>query len=131
MNIDDIAHIDTSFLHLRHPATDELLFTGAGKPMGIELCSTEAEDYKRVERKFTNQTLKSGNKKLTAEKLENRSLELLAAASLSWSLEGKDGPIKFSKEAAMTVYAERPWIKKQVTEHLYEESNFLGSALAA
>ena len=131
MNIDEIAQIDSSFLHLRHPATDELLYTTSNKPMGIELCSTEAEDYKRVERKFTNQTLKSGNKKLTAEKLENRSLELLAAASLSWNLEGKDGPIKFSKEAAMTVYVERPWIKKQVTEHLYEDANFLQGALIA
>ena len=131
MNIDQIAHIDTSDLHLRHPASDELLYTDGGAPLVIKLCSTEADEYKRVERNFTNQTLKSGNKKLTAEKLENRSLELLAAATQGWNLEDKDGPVPFSKEAAKTVYAERPWIKKQVTEHLYEDANFLQGALIA
>ena len=132
MNIDDIAQIDESFLHLRHPVTDELLYTSDKKPLGIHLSSTESEDYKRVERKFTNQSLKAGStKKLTAEKLESRSIELLSAATTGWTLEGKDGPIKFSKDAAVTVYAERPWIKKQVTEHLYDDANFLQGVLAA
>lgn len=133
MNIDDIELLDTSTLHLRHPVSDAPLYTSDGQPMTIELSGENAKEYKATTRRWQNETLRRPNRKLTAEQLEERGLELLVVSTRNWNLEGRDGPIPFSPRVAHEIYSDpsKSWIRKQVEAHVYDDANFMGELLTA
>ena len=124
----------TSDLHLRHPVSDAPLFNDDGTPMIITLAGEHSEDYKAVTRRWQNDMLRRPNRKLNADQVEERSLDLLVAVTKGWAIQWEEGQmLPFSPQAARELYADREhaWIKQQVEQHVYEASNFLGESLRA
>lgn len=70
---------NTISVHLKHPATGALL------GVSVELRSLESDEVKAVERTIKNKALKSGRNSVTAEKIDDNTVVLLAAAIVSWS----------------------------------------------
>lgn len=131
-SIDTINYLDAVDMPLTHPVTFEPLEMADGTPMSIRLTGEHSGAYKRLQRAFQNETLKShGKKPLTAEQLEERGLQLLAACTLGWNLQGEDGPLPFSQANAVALYRDKPWIRDAVNEFVFNKANFLGESLAA
>ncbi len=134
MSLKSIKIGHTSDLHLRHPATDALLFNDDGSPMVITLAGEHSEDYKAVTRRWQNEMLRRPSRKLTSEQIEERALDLLVAVTRGWQIQWEDGALlPFSAPAARTLYAdtEHAWIKLQVEAHVHEVANFLGESSRA
>jgi hypothetical protein len=131
MNIDAIEINDYSEMPLRHPTTDEPLVMDSGEPMVILLAGEDSPEYKAVMRRWQNEAIRKAGRKLSAEQIETRSFELLAAVTKGWRIEGADGPIEFSPQAAKELYAQKAWIKRQVQDWVYEPANFLQGQLTA
>jgi len=130
MAIKDIKLGHLSALHLRHPATDKLLYNDDKTPMVIQLVGEHSEEYKAVTRRWQNEVLRKPNRKLTAEQVDERGIDLLVACTKGWKIQWDQDLLPFSAEAARDLYSDREhaWIKNQVEAHLYEASNFLGES---
>ncbi len=130
MNIKSITLGHLSTLHLRHPGTDAALYNDDKTPMTITLVGEHSEEYKAVTRRWQNEVLRKPNRKLTAEQVEERGIDLLVACTKGWQIQGEEGLMPFSPDAARDLYSDRTlgWIKSQVESHLYEASNFLGES---
>ena len=134
MKIKSIDTKDTFRLVLRHPATQQELAVKSGAPMYIDVYGAHTEQYKRITRQWQNEALRNRKAKMTAEQLESRSTELLAACTVGWNLEDEnDKPVPFSVATARELYASKdsPWIRPQVDEAIHEAANFVGESLAA
>lgn len=128
MNIDDIVFQDATELHLRHPVSDEPLYTSSGSPMAIRLASRDSAAYKRLMTQWQNDILRRGGKKLTAEMVTANTLDQLAVLTLGWNLEGKDGPIPCTADNARRLYQDKDWIKEQVEACVSDLGRYLGEA---
>jgi len=130
MSIKNITLGHLSTLHLRHPGTDALLYNDDKTPMTITLVGEHSDEYKSVTRRWQNEVLRKPNRKLTAEQVEERGIDLLVACTKGWKIQWDEGLLPFSPEAARELYADREhaWIKNQVEAHIYEASNFLGES---
>lgn len=134
MSLKSIKIGNTSDLHLRHPVSDALLFNDDGSPMIISVTGEHSDEYKAVTRRWQNDMLRRPNRKLNAEQVEERALNLLVAVTKGWRIQWEDGELlAFSPEAARTLYSddEHAWIKLQVEAHVHDMSNFLGESLTA
>jgi hypothetical protein len=71
----------TITVDIKSPAT--------GKSLGItvEVQSMESDEVKAVQRQIRNRSLKSGRNAVTAEKIEDGSLAILAATIVGWKWE--------------------------------------------
>jgi len=67
---------------LKHP--------GTGAPLGVsvECVSLESDQVKAVERQLKNSALRSGRNGMTAEKLDENTSAILAAAIVGWTWTG-------------------------------------------
>lgn len=128
MNIDDIVFADATDLHLRHPVSDEPLYTADGSPMVIRVGSRDTKAYKDVQTRWQNELLRRGIRKLSAEMVQANTLDKLAALTLGWNLEGRDGPIPCSADTARRLYHDKPWIHEQVEAAFSDLGRFLGEA---
>jgi len=131
----------TITVDIKHPAT------GASIGLQIECVSLEDDRVKAVERAIKNRALRSGRNTVTAEKIEDNTVELLTAAVVGWKWEKPLlSPAKGKKEA---VYGEQPdldgdpnpplskinvgkllavgWVAKQVDTALGDEAGFFSS----
>lgn len=133
MNIDAIHYIDGIEMTVMHPRTGEPLLMSSGEPMMIRLGSEQSDAFKTVQRRYQQERLRNPNRKLTPEQIDARAIELLAAVTYDWTLEGSDGPIPFSAAAARALYADadKAWLRQQVTDFVYEPTNHLGESFAA
>ena len=130
MSIKNITLGHLSQLHLRHPGTDQALYNDDKTPMTITLVGEHSEEYKAVTRRWQNEVLRKPNRKLTAEQVEERGIDLLVACTKGWAIQWDQELLPFSPEAARELYSDREhaWIKNQVETHIYEASNFLGES---
>lgn len=128
----------TISVDIKHPAT--------GAPIGltIECVSLEDDRVKQVERAIKNRALRGGRNTVTAEKIEDNTVEILSAAVVGWKWEKPVlSPAKGKKAA---VYGEQPdlegdpnpgfnkinvgkvlaasWIAKQIDQALGDEAAF-------
>ncbi|MFD2112569.1 hypothetical protein [Thiorhodococcus fuscus] len=133
MNIDDIVFAQSYDMPIRHPTTDEPLVMADGSPMFVRVLSSDAEPVKALQTRYRNEALRNPGKRLTAEKIERRSIDQLVAGTVGWAIEGQGGPIPFSPEAAREIYSDpkKLWLRNQVTAAIYDDSNFLGESKAA
>ncbi len=133
MSIDSVIFTETYSRGLTHPATGETLRTKAGAPLAIVVTSSESQPFRDLQAKYRNESIRNPNKKITAEMERRRMDELLAACTVSWNLEDDSGPIKFTRDAAMSIYGNPryAWIRRQVADALFDEANFLGESKAA
>jgi hypothetical protein len=101
--------------------------------MTIDLVGEHSEEYKAVTRRWQNETLRRPGRKLSAEQIDERSLDLLVAVTKAWHLQWDEGMLPFSAQQARELYADREygWIKSQVETYVFEQSNFLGESWMA
>ena len=117
---------DTVDIILKHPNTDEDLKNDDKTPMVITMYAPHSKQYKAAMHEQTNKQLKKskGGKKvdITAEELEDSSLDVLVKASKEWNItyKGKVPPLTKAKE----VYQEVFWIKNQIEEALSDFLDF-------
>lgn len=120
MDISSISAASSS-VSIRHPSTAE--------PIGltITLRPATSPEVKQVQRRITNDALKSRGK-VTAEKVEANRLDVLVAATEGWTWESDttwDGEKpEANVENVRKVYKRAPWIKDQVDEALSDDAAF-------
>lgn len=111
-------------LHLLHPATDEPLYGDDGKPVTIRLLGKDSREYRAALGEVAEKQV--GKKRTTLAAAEAGGIELNARATAGWhNIGNKEGPIKFSVDAARELYHDSPWIKEQVDKFVDDRANFL------
>lgn len=112
----------TITVDITHPAT--------GAPIGlqVECVSLEADQVKAVERAIKNRALRGGRNTVTAEKIEDNTVELLSAAIVGWKwTDGltlgdlKNPPLNKANVAKLLAVG---WIAKQIDTALGDEAAF-------
>ena len=130
-NLDSLSMSDTTTLALKHPVTEELLYSNADKTevASILLFGTGSKQYRGGVTALQNRALKRGKKVATAEQLREEGVELLVACSseaTNFTYAGK--PV--NDEASFRALYSDPkfgWLKEQVDAALGDVSNFLPS----
>jgi hypothetical protein len=126
MDISSIKPIESAPVVITHPAS--------GAPIGLTVNIRHTSDPKvqAVRRKHTDDLLKQGRNKLTAEKADELGLQVLVAAivSFEWAEEASfNGEQPQATEANVRkLFKAAPWIKDQVNDALGDESAFFRAA---
>ena len=112
---------------LLHPNTGEILSNPDKTPMTITLYAPHSKVYKSAMHEQTNKQIKKvkgGNKTLdiTAEDIEQSSLEVLVKITKAWNITYKGETPKLNK--TKDVYEEVFWIKDQIEEALKSSLDF-------
>lgn len=112
---------------LLHPNTQEVLTNTDKTPMTITLYAPHSKAYKSAMHEQTNKQLKKakGNNKnleITAEDIEQSSLEVLVKITKAWNITYKGEVPKLGK--VKEVYEEVFWIKDQIEEALKSSLDF-------
>jgi hypothetical protein len=112
----------TITVDIKHPAT--------GAPIGlqVECVSLEDDRVKSVERAIKNRALRGGRNTVTAEKIEDNTVELLTAAVVGWKWEGDLtlGDLKSPQLSKINVgkLLAVGWVAKQIDTALGDEAAF-------
>lgn len=120
---------DATFVHLRHPATDELLYADEAKkePVGIYVYGTASKQYRNAITAMQNRTLKLGKNKTSVERMREEAVELLVAVTeKAANLEYNDEKLE-SAQDFRDLYSDAAfgWLKDQVDAALGDASAFL------
>ncbi|MGO4835310.1 hypothetical protein AB4144_23940 [Rhizobiaceae sp. 2RAB30] len=112
----------TITVDIKHPST------GSRIGLSIDCVSLEDDRGKQVERLIKNKVLRSGRSTVTAERLEDNTIELLTAAIIAWHWdegltlgELKSPPLNKANVAKLLAVS---WIAKQVDAALGDEAAF-------
>jgi hypothetical protein len=129
-DLNDLSMKDTFEVHLRNPATDELLYfkDDVMKPCTITMYSKASKVYRKAVTEYQNRLLKQGrNAKQTAEKLREDSLELALVQTVAVN-NIPFGDKELTLADLRSVYADPKfiWIREQIEEASEDVSNFLG-----
>ena len=107
---------------VKHPVNGEPLTNKDGSDMVIVLHAPHSKAYKEAMYEQTNKRLKaaqgSGSIDLTAQDLEQASLELLSKVTKSWNITYDDKQPKLTVAKAKDIYDELFWLKPQLEEAL-------------
>lgn len=113
---------NTITVEIKHPAT------GASIGLELECVSLEDDRVKAVERAIKNRALRGGRNTVTAEKIEDNTVEILSAAIVSWKwADGltlgdlKNPPLNKANAAKLLQVG---WIARQVDQALGDEAAF-------
>lgn len=113
---------------VKHPKNGEPLTNKDGSNMVIVLHAPHSKAYKEAMYEQTNKRLKvaqsSGDMNLTAQDLEEASLELLSKATKSWKITYDDKQPKLTAAKAKAIYEELFWLKPQLEEALNNSQAF-------
>jgi len=111
-------------MHLRNPFTQEVLIDDDGKTIDFFVYGVESDVARNALKERDRKYGKASN--LTDDEAIRSEAELLAAITQGWSpnLENDDGPIPFSREAAVKLYLEEDWIARQVQRFSLEIRNY-------
>lgn len=112
----------TVAVEIKHPATGERI------GLTVDCVSLEDDRVKVVERRIRNRALSSGRNKMTAEKVEDNTIELLTAVIVGWSWEKglKLGDLEnppLTNENVKTLLSVN-WIAKQIDLAIGDEAAF-------
>lgn len=116
----------TISVDIKHPAS--------GAPIGlkVECVSLEDDRVKQVERAIKNRALRGGRNTVTAEKIDDNTVEILSAAVIGWEwADGltlgdlKNPPLSKINVGKLLAVA---WIAKQVDQALGDEAAFFSSS---
>ena len=130
MDLKDFApKSDTVEVTVKHPVNGEPLTNKDGSDMVIVLHAPHSKVYKKAMYEQTNKRLnaaqKSGDMTLTAQDLEQASLELLSKATKSWDITYDDKQPKLTVAKAKAIYEELFWLKPQLEEALNNSQAFM------
>jgi hypothetical protein len=120
---------DEIVVTLKHPATDEPLKNPDNSDMTITIYAPNSKDYKKVLHEQTNKRLKKmqskGKNEVTAEEIEESTLEALAKTTKEWNITyGGEAP-KLSVAKAKEVYDKVFWIKNQIEGAIENSLDFM------
>ena len=125
VNIDDIQFEEGTEMPVLHPVTGELLKDDKGQAASIKLAGVDSTIYRKAANLITNRRVKgSRNPKMTAEKLESDTLELISKCTLSWT------GILVKKKVPATpeeLYEGNKWLRQQAEEWIHDRANYLGN----
>ncbi|MCX5569599.1 hypothetical protein [Kaistia nematophila] len=115
----------TITIDIKHPAS--------GEPIGlqVECTSLEADAVKAVERAIKNKALRGGRNSMTAEKIEDNTVDLLAAAIVGWKWDDglSLGDLKNPPLTKVNVVRllQVGWVAKQIDTALGDEAAFFAN----
>ena len=113
---------------VKHPENGEPLTNKDGSNMVVVLHAPHSKAYKEAMYEQTNKRLKvaqsSGDMNLTAQDLEEASLELLSKATKSWKITYDDKQPKLTVAKAKAIYEELFWLKTQLEGALSNSQAF-------
>ena len=114
---------------VKHPVNGEPLTNKDGSDMVIVLHAPHSKAYKEAMYEQTNKRLKaaqsSGDMNLTAQDIEDASLELMSKATKSWNITYDDKQPKLTVDKAKAIYEELFWLKPQIEEELNSSQAFM------
>lgn len=119
---------DTVEVTLKHPGNGEVLNNEDGTPMTISFYLPHTKEAKKVQHELTNKRLKAMSQKkqmdVTAEDLEEISLDSLVKTTHDWNITYGGEKPKFSVKKAREVYEEVFWIRSQVEGAIADAMDF-------
>lgn len=126
-NITSKAVSETTFLHLRDPATDEKLFDEAGNKVGIHLYGKASKQYRQALSELSRKGLQRKNKPQSFETNVEDNVSILVAISKSGENFDYNGDALDTAAAFTKLYSDSTlfWLKDQVQETLEDTSAFL------
>lgn len=116
---------------VRHPISDQPLVDDNGDPWTIRLESAYSDVYEQAMHVVQNRRLKKSGRggrgvRLTAQDLEEGTLECLLAATLSWSGISSGGvKLEFTPKNVREQYTKHTWLREQVIDFTEDQANFL------
>ena len=120
---------DTIVVTIKHPVTDEPLTKDDGKEMTVTVYAAHSAQYKAVMHEQTNKRIQKAAKgkklSLTAEDIENATLELLSKTTKDWNIQLNGKSPKFSVGEAIDLYSKLPWLRQQVLDAQEDFASFL------
>ncbi len=117
---------DSTFLHLRHPATDEKLMDG-DNPVGINLYGKASKQYKQVLSELSRKTaMRKGKPNSFEGNVEDNVSILVAISKEGVNLDYNDVALD-SPEAFRQMYSDSSlyWVRDQVQDMLEDTAAFL------
>ena len=122
---------DEIVVTLKHPSTGEVLKNDDKSDMTITVYAPHSKEYKKVLHEMTNKRLKKmqgkGNKDITAEELEEVSLDSLAKTTKEWNITFNSEKPKLSLVKAREIYEKVFWIKAQIEQASEEALGFMNA----
>lgn len=119
---------DTVDVNIVHPTTLEPLLNDNSDPMVITMYAPHSKEYKAAVHEQTNKRLKQAQSKkkvdLTAEDIEDATLDLFAKTTKSWNITYDGEEPDFSVSKAKEIYSEVFWIRDQIDEAVSNSLSF-------
>jgi len=122
---------DDIVVTIKHPSSGEPLLNEDKSEMTITIFAPHTKEYKKVIHEQTNKRLKEmqsggGNRKeVTAEEIEEATLEILAKTTKSWSITFDGKMPKLTLDKAKAIYEEVFWIKAQIEGAVEDSLDFM------
>jgi hypothetical protein len=145
--ISDFSELDTkaaseagATLHLRHPATGELLYLSDKSPATIDFLGVDSAKMRAYHRKITDRRLEQSREQragkkmknpVTAATLEREKAEGLATVTRGWNIFPIDGKtLSCTEQNATKLYSDPRflWVGEQADEFIAERLNFFKTA---
>lgn len=120
---------DEIVVTIKHPATGEVLKNEDKSDMTITIYAPHSKEYKKVIHEMTNKRLKKmqakGKNEITAEELEEATLETLSKTTKEWNITYGGEVPKLSVAKAKEIYDSVFWIKAQIEEAIESSLDFM------
>lgn len=120
---------DEIVVTIKHPATGEVLKNEDKSDMTITIYAPHSKEYKKVIHEMTNKRLKKmqakGKNEITAEELEEATLETLSKTTKEWNITYGGEVPKLSVAKAKEIYDSVFWIKAQIEEAVESSLDFM------
>lgn len=120
---------DEIVVAIKHPSTGETLKNDDKSEMTITVYAPHSKEYKKVLHEQTNKRLKKmqskGNKDITAEEIEEATLEALAKTTKEWNITYGGELPKLTLTKAREVYEDVFWIRSQIEGAIEDSLDFM------
>lgn len=120
---------DEIVVAIKHPTKGEVLKNDDGSDMTITLYAPYSKEYKKVLHEMTNKRLKKmqakGKNEITAEEIEEATLDTLAKTTKEWNITFGGEVPKLSVAKAKEIYDTVFWIKAQIEEATESSLDFM------
>ncbi|NTX07059.1 hypothetical protein [Myxococcus sp. CA040A] len=130
-DLSSIRHRDSAEVAIHNPQT------GAPTGVVVVLASADSPVARAAERELRERSLtrlQLGNRSAaaTAREIESDAVDMLVRRTLGWSgfVEGGK-PVPFSADAALRLYTEHPWLRRQVDDALGDRSRFFEASASS
>lgn len=95
------------------------------KPVTITVVGTYSKTYRRVQNENRAKALKQRRSQLTPEQIDAKANEAVAGCIKGWEGFLSDGkPFPFTRENAIALFEQAPWIREQVEEAMGDHAAF-------